>query len=318
MPATQSLTLPAASGPRVFSAIDLCKAMRAERPAAPDASGLDRVLHHDAERGLLEVQSATPWSALAAHGGAAFGTDTVGESVARNAPGPDGQPLVAHIRSITLATADGELRRASRERAPELFRLAIGGFGLFGPLYSVTLELASLARAAARAAQPLCLDLPASTPGGGAFRIALLVPPQASAAFIAQARAALEEHRARLARLEARHTFPEDTTLLRWARRDYAALLVEYRMRETVGGCVGGAQLRYRLMELALAAGGSFAPEDLPYASRALAARCYPMLGEFLAEKRRYDPAERVASAWYRAVRNLWKRESCEARWSRD
>lgn len=309
MTATPSLILPAAAAPRVFSAGDLCNAMRACRPALPDASGLDRVLRHDAARGLLEVQSGAPWAALAAHGGAAFGAGTVGEAVAANAPGPDGAPVEVHVRSVTVATADGELRRASRERAPELFRMVIGGCGVFGPFYSVTLDAASLARAAARATPPLCFELPAPAPAGARFRLGLLLPPQASEAFVAQARAALEERRARLARLEARLTLPEDTTFLRWARVEYAALELEFRMRDTVGACVSGAQLRAGLIELALAAGGSVLPAQLPQLTRAQAEHCYPMLAEFLAEKRRYDPAERVAGAWYRSVRNLWRRD---------
>ena len=316
MPATPSLTLPAA-GPRVFSAGDLCKAMRAERTAVPDASGLDRILRHDLERGLLEVQSGTPWSALAAHAGEAFATGTVGESVAANVAGPDGQPMVAHVRSITVATADGELRRASRDRAPEFFRLAVGGFGAFGPFYSVTFELASLARAAARAKPPLSLDLPDSAPVGARFRVELLLPPQASEGFVALARSAIEERRCRLARLEARPTLPEEATFLRWARREYAALFIEFLTRDTVGGCVSGTELRAGLIDLAIAAGGSFVPRHLPHATRAQAAHCYPMLGAFLAEKRRYDPAEHVAGAWYRAVRDLWRREPCEVRWAR-
>lgn len=308
MTATPSLTLAEAYAPRVFSAGDLCKAMRAGWPALPDASGLDRVLRHDVERGLLEVQSGTPWSALAAHGGAAFGAGSVGEAVAANALGPDGAPMVAHVRSITLVSADGELRRASRERAPGLFALAVGGFGAFGPFYSITLDLGSLGRAAAHATPPLRLELPAPAPAGALFHIALLLPPESSEAFVPQARTALEDRRARLARLEARRALPEETTFLRWAQREYAALDVEYRMPPTAGACVSGTQLRARLIEMALSAGGSIAPAHLPYATRAQAARGYPMLGEFLAEKRRYDPAERVAGAWYRAVRNLWRR----------
>jgi hypothetical protein len=318
MNATPSLTLPCAHAPRVYSAGDLCSAMRAPRLVLPDASGLDRVLRHDAAHGLLEVQSGAPWSALAAHGGGAFGAGTVGASVAANAAGPDGQPMVAHVRSITVASADGELRRASRERAPDLFRLAVGGFGVFGPFYSVTLDIASVARAAAGATAPVCLGLPCSGVEGVRFAVELLLPPHASEGFVGQARAELEERRARPSRFEARRTMPEEATFLRWARRDYAALLIEYRMRDTVGGHLGGTQLRARLIELAIAAGGSFSPAHLPHATRAQAAHCYPMLGEFLAEKRRYDPAERVAGTWYRDVRSLWQRGSGATRGTRD
>jgi hypothetical protein len=175
-----------------------------------------------------------------------------------------------------------------------------------------------VARAAARATPPLSLELPAPAPAGARFFIELLLPPQASERFVAQARAELDERRCRLARLEARRTLLEEVTFLRWARLDYAALCIEFRTRDTVGGCVNGTELRAKLIELAIAAGGSLAPRHLPYASRAQAVHCYPMLGAFLAEKRRYDPVERVAGAWYRAVRALWRYESCEARWSRD
>ncbi|MDA1118448.1 MAG: hypothetical protein O2979_10700 [Proteobacteria bacterium] len=41
------------------------------------------------------------------------------------------------------------------------------------------------------------------------------------------------------------------------------------------------------------------------------------MLGAFLAEKRRYDPGERLLDPWYRGVRSLWRREACAVRWSR-
>jgi hypothetical protein len=310
MLATQSLAFPSPSGPCVRSAGDLCKAMLAgaARQDRLDASGLDRVLCHDAQRGLLEVQAGTPWRALAAYGGAAFHSGTVGDSVAANAIGPDGRPMVAFLRSLTLVTADGELRRASRDQAPELFRLAVGAFGVFGPFYSVTLDLASLAQGAAGAAAPVRLELPEAPAGGLCSGIDLLVPPGTSEPLIAQVRAELDARHYALTRLEVRRTLPEDETFLRWARREYAALRVEYRSRSTLGGCVGATQLRARLVELALAADGAIAPASLPAASRAQAIACYPMLATFLAEKRRYDPAERLTSAWYRGTRALWSR----------
>lgn len=322
MLATSSLPLAALPGPRVTSAPDLCKAMLAGAglPHRLDAAGLDRTLCHDAARGLLEVQAGASWRSLAAHTGGEFLPGTVGDSVAANVAGPDGRPVVAHLRTLTLVTADGELRRVNREQAPELFRLAVGGFGAFGPFYSLTLELASVQGAAAHAAAPVCLGLaPAQTPGAR-HRLELLVPPPASEQLAARARAALDERRCALTLLEVRRVLPEDETHLRWARREYAALRIEFGMRETetLGACVNAAALRRHLIDLALAAGGGFAPEHLPQASRAQAAACYPMLGTFLAEKRRYDPAERVLGAWYRGVRELWRRQECAVRWSRD
>lgn len=319
MLATSGLSLAPAIGSRVYSAGDLCRAVLdcPERPLRPDAAVLDRVLRHDAERGLLEVQAGTPWRALSGFGGACFGPGSVGDSVAANSAGPDGRPVVAHLRSLTLVTADGELRRVNREQTPELFALAVGGLGALGPFYSLTLQLASLAETVASAADPVRMALLQDDAPGPRIGIELLAPPESSAALAGQVRAALEERRCELTRLDARRALPETETLLRWARREYVSLRIEYRTRATLGAHVAAAQLRTRLIDLALAAGGGFAPRDLAHASRAQAEAGYPMLGEFIAAKRRYDPAERVRNAWYRSACRVWRGERCEVRWAR-
>ena len=165
--------------PPPYSAGDLCRAMLGGTGAFPalDASRLDRVLCHDADRAVLEVQAGAPWSALPV--GASFPGRSVGEAVAANCAGPDGRPIVAHLLALTLVTPDGELRRASRERAPELFALAVGGMGVFGPFYSLTFDLTSLAGATAAPAAAACAPEATDAPGTS---IELLVPPEASEA----------------------------------------------------------------------------------------------------------------------------------------
>lgn len=308
------------SAPRLRSAGDLCKLMLAAgaHPGRFDATDLNRTLRHDAERGLLEVQAGVGWRYLEPHVGAAFLPGSVGESVAANCAGPDGEPIVRHLHALTLVTAAGELHRASREHAPALFGLAVGGFGAFGPFYSLTLDLPSLARSAARSAAPARIELPEDDPGGPRLELELLVPPQRSDEVVAQVRAALAEHRRRLCLLEARRILPENETCLRWARSEFVALRIAYRTRATLGACASAAQLRGRLLDLAIGAGGSFMPRLLPLATRAQAAACYPMLAAFLAEKRRLDPAERVPCPWYRGVRRAWRPEACAVRWARD
>jgi hypothetical protein len=320
MLATLPLPYPAPAAPRLHSAGDLCKAMLAANgvPVPVQASGLDRTLRHDAERGLLEVQAGATWASLEPWLGAGFLPGTVGESFAENCAGPDGRPVVAHLNALTLATADGELRRASRKRAADLFRLAVGSFGAFGQFYSLTLDLPSLARSAAQAAVPVRLELPGTESGGQEFALELLVPPARSDELVGQVRAAIGERRCRLSLLEARRTFAEEDTLLCWARGEYVALHIAYRTRATLGACASGAQLRAQLLDLAIGAGGSFMPRMLPVATRAQAAAGYPMLAELFAEKRRLDPAERVPSAWYRGVHRAWRAEPCAARWARD
>ena len=306
--------------PRVFSAGDLCRAVRATGglPAAPDAMGLDRTLRHDVERGLLEVQAGVRWSALASHAGAEFFPGTVGESVAENRAGPDGLPMARHVRALTLAGADGELHRASRERNADLFRLAIGGFGAFGLFYSLTLDLSSLARSAAAATAPVRLSLPDAECTGPRFALDLLLPPQQADAVVGATRAALDERRCRLRLLEARRVLADADCFLRWAGGECVALHIEYGTRATLGACASGTQLRRQLIDLAIAAGGAVAPAMLPLATRAQAAACYPMLAAFLAEKRRLDPAERVVSPWYRGVRRASRAEVCRVRWAKD
>jgi hypothetical protein len=319
MLATPPTPLTALAAPRPCSAGELCKAMLAAyvSPGALGAPCLDRTLRHDMERGLLEVQAGVTWRSLERHIGADFLRGTVGESIAANHAGPDGRPVVEHLRAFTLATGDGELRRASRERAPELFRLAVGGFGVLGPFYSLTLDLASLARSAAQAAPPARIELPHSSGENPRFAVELLVPPQCSDAVIDQVRAALLERRCELNQVRARPVLPENETFLCWARREYVALSIEYRTRATLGAYASAAQLRARLIDLAIAAGGSFMPQALPVATRVQAAACYPMLAGFLAEKRRYDPAERVTPPWYRAVRRMWRIDACRVRWAK-
>lgn len=51
------------------------------------------------------------------------------------------KPIVNDVESFELMNADGEIVHCDRSRNPELFRLAIGGYGLFGVVTSVRLRL---------------------------------------------------------------------------------------------------------------------------------------------------------------------------------
>ena len=321
MEATCDLPLPATAPLRVYSADDLRRAMKTAGEAAPplDATGLDRILRQEDPRGEIEAQAGVAWSGLAELTGAPFLPGTVGASVARNVAGPDGEPIVRHVRALTIVTADGELRRASREHAPELFRFAIGGFGAVGPFYSVTLDRDSLARSAAAARPSVRLgvetgDAPAQA---GVYSVDLLVPPAGLDAVVHGVRAALDARRCLPVRLEARRVAPESETLLRWAQREYAALHVAFQApRATLGAAAAAAQLRLALVDLAIAADGSCPPEMLPLLAPAQARACYPRFAAFLAEQRRFDPADRVGSAWLRSARRVWADAGCRVRWS--
>lgn len=298
-----------------LSAIELAAAIRAAEPY--DASRLDRVLRVDESHGLVEVQAATPWKVIANSlrpgDVRAANTQTtmltVGESLEHNAAGPDGRPAVTHVESIAVVTLCGELRRASRTAHRELFALVAGGLGLFGALYSVTLDIGSLSQAVSNAVEP---ELRGAT--GRALR--LLVPPEKLEAFLADAHSICERWRMPLAGVELRRTAPENDSFLRWARRDYCAASLHLAAPAVLGIAVRATQLRRSLIDAAIAHGGSFALWCTPEATREQAEACYPQLAQFLAEKRRLDPAERIVNPWYLHYRRLFSARSCAVRFA--
>jgi len=303
-----------------LSAQELTAAVRDCQPY--DASRLDRVLRIDDSQGLIEVQAAARWKEIAArlrpgHPHAARlgrAMQTVGESLACNAAGPDGRPAVAHVESMTLVLPNGELTRVSRARQSELFALAAGGHGLFGALYSVTLHIGSLTRALNEAAEAEVLA-PAQ-PAAACRPLRLLLPPEALGAFLADAEAHCQEWRMPLAGARLRRTREEKDTFLRWAQRDYAAVALGFGEPPVLGGAVRATQLRRKLLDAAIAHGGSFALHCTPEATREQAEACYPQLPRFLAEKRRIDPGERMSNAWYRHFRRLFSAQRCVVRWA--
>ena len=51
------------------------------------------------------------------------------------------QPIGDDIEDLTVVDARGEVQVCSRTRNAELFSLVVGGYGLFGVIYSATLRL---------------------------------------------------------------------------------------------------------------------------------------------------------------------------------
>ncbi|MEO7387799.1 MAG: FAD-binding oxidoreductase [Gammaproteobacteria bacterium] len=124
-----------------------------------DIRQLNRMLAFDAERGLMEVESGMQWPQLLSALTSAqrghekqwgfsqkqTGADrlTMGGCVSSNVHGRGLTlpPFIGDVESFTLLDARGELLKCSRTENADLFRLAIGGYGLFGLIYSVTLRL---------------------------------------------------------------------------------------------------------------------------------------------------------------------------------
>ena len=302
-----------------LSALELREAVRNGQPV--DTSRLNRILGIDAQRGLLEVQAATPWPSIAAamrpgdsRANVRTTMPTVGESIARNAAGPDGSPAVNHVASLTLVMPDGELRRVSRHREPQLFALAVGGQGLFGTMYSITLEIPSLARAVEKQSAPQLMKLQPEVRAQQTLE--LLIPPEAVDAFVRETDERCSDWRVPLQSISVRNTLSEAETYLRWAQREYCDLRLSIAQPRGLGGAVRTAQLKRELIDAAIAAGGSFPIACTPDATREQMEACYPQLKSFLAEKRRFDPYDRVVNAWYLHQRCVLKRENVDVRWS--
>ena len=68
---------------------------------------------------------------------------TVGGSISVNAHGMDhlAGSVGSSIRSMRVMLADGTIVKVSREENPELFNLVVGGYGLFGVIVDVELEI---------------------------------------------------------------------------------------------------------------------------------------------------------------------------------
>jgi FAD/FMN-containing dehydrogenase len=124
-----------------------------------DTRGLDKVLGFDAEGGTIEVEAGIQWPGLIDYlartqagrepqWGIAqkqTGADrlSIGGGIAANVHGRGlaMKPLIADLESFVLVNADGDAQTCSREENEHLFRLAVGGYGLFGCVYSATLKL---------------------------------------------------------------------------------------------------------------------------------------------------------------------------------
>jgi FAD/FMN-containing dehydrogenase len=301
-----------------MSALELCDAIRSGKPF--EAARLNRILGLDAVRGLLEVQAATPWHAIAAElrpgderAKVRTTMATVGESLERNAAGPDGMPAVSHVSSLTVVTPDGELRRVSRERNRDLFALVVGGYGLFGPVYSITLRIATLARAVERATRPQELILQKCRANR---TLELLIPPESLDRFVAETDTRCSDWRIPLQSVGIRQTAREEDSYLRWARRDFAEVKLALAEPVGLGAKVRGAQLRHELIDAAIEGGGSFHIACTADATREQTEACYPQLRSFLAQKRRFDPHERLVNAWYLRQREVLHGKPCEVRFA--
>ena len=124
-----------------------------------DTTGFNRVLAFDAEAGTIEVEAGIQWPALVEFLAKTQVGETRALGIIQKQTGADRlcmggalaanihgrglgkRPFIQDVAAFTLVDAEGNLIACSRDKNKELFRLVIGGYGLFGVVYSVTLRL---------------------------------------------------------------------------------------------------------------------------------------------------------------------------------
>jgi FAD/FMN-containing dehydrogenase len=124
-----------------------------------DTKHLDRVLNFDPQAGTIEVESGIQWPKLIADLRAFSSAESHSWGIAQKQTGADRlsiggalaanihgrglrlKPFVADIESFVVLDAEGNAHICDRKQNIQWFRLAVGGYGLFGAIYSVKLRL---------------------------------------------------------------------------------------------------------------------------------------------------------------------------------
>jgi FAD/FMN-containing dehydrogenase len=117
-----------------------------------DMTSFNRIIALDEKNKILTVESGATWHQIQLYlhqknlaVKAMQSTDifTVGGSISVNAHGMDhiSGSIASTIRSFTIMLANGTIQKVTDTIQPELFRAVIGGYGLFGIILEVELEV---------------------------------------------------------------------------------------------------------------------------------------------------------------------------------
>ena len=398
-----------------------------------DTRNLKEVTSLDGKRGLVEVGAGVLWSELIPKLRRIQGSCQSSWSIVQKQTGADRmsiggalaanghgrgltlKPIVQDVESFILIDAEGKFRECSRTSNPELFSLAIGGYGLFGVITDVTLRLQPAGRlervvevfdvenlpgafeqriedgyvygdfqfmtdensddfmragvfscyrrtddqisdhdatrstlsaddwkglihlghvdkAAAfnayadfymgTSGQTYDIDefqlsvyldgyhveldrMMGSASAGSEMITELYVPLAELPAFMAKASDTLRRENANVIYGTIRLIEEDDVTYLRWANQRYACIVFNLHVDHTDEGIAQAANAFRGLIDDANSFDGSFFLTYHRWATDEQVKRAYPQFGEFLALKRKYDPAEVFASDWYDHYRHI-------------
>jgi len=395
-----------------------------------DMTGMKNVLSFDGEKGVLEAEAgiewpdlihylqeaqkdrAKPWSIRQKQTGA--DRLTLGGALSANIHGRGLflKPIIADVESFRLVNAEGDILTCSRSENAELFRAAIGGYGLFGVITSVKLKLVPRVKllrsvvlvdakdlisafqkkidegyvfgdfqytidpdshdfmlkgifscykpvdeATPMPAKQKALSLEAwkhlahlahhdkratfemyakhylstdgqvywsdthslsvydenyhKTAGPGEAESSemiteLYVPRGNLFAFLKDLRRDSRRHRVNVIYGTIRLIEEDDESFLRWAKHAYACVICNVHVEHTPEGRAKAARDFQRMIDRALAYGGSYYLTYHRWARPDQVEKAYPEFRAFLALKKKFDPAERFQSEWYRHYRKVF------------
>jgi FAD/FMN-containing dehydrogenase len=434
----QDVVRRAAAGGKAISIFGGRHAMGAQQFAtdgiAIDTRALNAIGDLDPRTGRIVVQAGVQWPQLVAHlvdgqqgqsspWGIAqkqTGADrlSIGGALAANIHGRGltRPPFVGDVESFSIVDADGGLRRCSRDENAELFRLAIGGYGLFGVVTDVTLRLVPrhkvrrvvevitadrlieafddriaagfeygdfqfaldprspdfLRRGIFSCYQPADPETPipgdqrslseddwrrllrfAHDDKAAAWRAysghylktdgqvywsdthqlstyidgyheeldrdlraesrctemitEIYVPRSRLGDFLSEAAEDFRRHSVDCIYGTIRLIERDGESFLAWAREPWACTIFNVHVEHTPAGMSRSADAFRRLIDMAVARGGSYFLTYHKYATREQVLACYPQFPEFLRLKGKYDPERRFQSDWYRWYAEMFK-----------
>ena len=149
------------------------------------------------------------------------------------------------------------------------------------------------------------IDVRAGTPGSEMIS-ELYVPRERLSDFMEEARADFLRNETNVFYGTIRLIERDDETFLRWARQPYACIVINLHIDHTPAAIERAAEAFRRLIDMAIAREGSYYLTYHRWARRDQVERCYPQFPEFLRLKKKYDPAERFQSDWYRHYRQMF------------
>ncbi|MCM3243032.1 FAD-binding oxidoreductase [Cytobacillus oceanisediminis] len=117
-----------------------------------DMKTFNKILEIDKQNKTIKVESGASWEdvqeAIQPYGLALKVTQsqsifTIGGSLSVNAHGRDIRfgPMAGTVREMTILTPTGDIRTVTRNDSEEWMKYVLGGYGLFGVILDVTLEL---------------------------------------------------------------------------------------------------------------------------------------------------------------------------------